>query len=100
MPSSADEFREKLRRRRLEIEKEFKGEYAAELNELLGLSRDEIDAITPDTEDLRVYQELLAVVGAASSANVSKAQLIGRIKDMGDVAVRIAKLSPTLLALF
>jgi hypothetical protein len=33
----------------------FKGKYKDDLNKLAGLSRAEIDAITPDEEDLRAY---------------------------------------------
>lgn len=69
----------------------FDGLYKTELNKLVGLSRDEVDAVTPGTEDLRVYSVLIKVVEKASKENISKAQLAANIRELGDVAVSIAK---------
>jgi hypothetical protein len=77
----------------------FEGEFAGELNELMGLSREEIDAITPDATDLQEYDRLIAVVKQASRHNLSQAQLADNIRALGDVAVRIAKKSGKLAAL-
>ena len=45
----------------------FNGTYKTEIEGLLGLSRAEIDAITPnDTTDLATYERLMAVVREAS----------------------------------
>jgi hypothetical protein len=77
----------------------FEGEFADELNELMGLSREEIDAITPDATDLQEYDRLIAVVKQASRHNLSQAQLADNIRALGDVAVRIAKKSGKLAAL-
>lgn len=77
----------------------FEGEFADELNELMGLSRDEIDAITPDATDLQEYDRLIAVVKQASRHNLSQAQLADNIRALGDVAVRIAKKSGKLATL-
>lgn len=74
----------------------FVGEYADEINALLGLSRSEIDAITPDTTDLETYDQLITVVKEASRQNLSQAQLVSRIKKLGDIAVTIAKKVPSL----
>jgi hypothetical protein len=79
--------------------KAFEGQYAAEINELMGLSRAEIDAITPDATDLQVYDQLIAVVKRASQHNLSQAQLAGNIKALGDVAVAVARKSAKLAAL-
>ena len=50
----------------------FDGAYKTELEGLLGLSKAEIDAITPsDTTDLATYERLIAVVREASRKNVS-----------------------------
>ena len=72
----------------------FNGIHKAELNKLQGLSKDEIDAITPGTEDLRVYSVLIKVVEKASKDNLAQAQLIEDIKGLGDIAVTIAKKIP------
>ena len=56
--------------------------------------KEDIDSITPGTEDLRVYSVLIKVVEKASKENTSKAQLIGDIKELGDIAVKIAKKIP------
>ncbi len=73
-----------------EADAAFNGAYKNELKGLMGLSQEEIDAIVPDTEDLRVYSVLVKVVEKASKENFSKAQLIDDIKQLGDVAVKIA----------
>ena len=40
-----EEFKRKLKEKMLENRKAFEGEYKNQLNDLMGLSRDEIDAI-------------------------------------------------------
>ena len=72
----------------------FNGGYKEELDKLTGLSTDEIDSITPDTEDLRVYSVLVKVVENASKENLSQAELIENIKELGDIAIKIAKKIP------
>lgn len=77
----------------------FEGKYANELNALMGLSREEIDAITPDATDLQEYNRLISVVKQASKHNLSQAQLAANIKALGEVAVSIAKKTTGLAAL-
>ena len=77
----------------------FNGLYQKELNDLLGLSKDEIDAIIPGITDLQTYSALIKVVEKASKENISQAELIDHIKDLGDVAVKIAKKLPSFAAL-
>ena len=86
-----EEFRKKLRESLAENRKRFQGIYKNQINELLGLSREEIDRITPDTTDLEVYDQLITVVKEASAANVSQAELKTHIEDLGAVAIEIAK---------
>lgn len=93
-------FKKNLKKDLMDGRKAFEGQYAAEINELMGLSRAEIDAITPDATDLQVYDRLIAVVKRASQHNLSQAQLADNIKALGDVAVTIAKKSARLAALF
>ncbi len=77
----------------------FDGVYKNELDKLTGLSKEEIDSVTPGTEDLRVYSVLVKVVEKASKENISKAQLVEDIKELGDIAVKIAKKVPEFAAL-
>ena len=84
-----------------EADKAFDGQYKAELNELMGLSMQEIDAITPnDTNDLKVYSMLIKVVEKASKDNLDQASLLNNIKSLGEIAVKIAKKVPALANLF
>ena len=78
----------------------FVSKYADEIDGLLGLSREEIDAITPGTTDLETYDKLIAVVKDASKKNVSQAELKDRIEFLGGVAVEIAKKAGSLAKLF
>jgi predicted GNAT family acetyltransferase len=90
------EFREILRKNH----GAFVGKYAKEIDELLGLSRAEIDAIVPDTTDLEVYDQLMTIVKEASRRNLSQAELKSRIETLGDIAITIAKKSATLAKFF
>lgn len=78
----------------------FEGKYAKELNELAGLSRAEIDAITPNITDLQKYDELITVVKEASRVNLAQAQLKQQIEKLGGLAVKIAKRVPSLATIF
>lgn len=93
-------FREELKKRLRMNRLAFKGKYREEINGLLGLSRGEIDQITPDTTDLETYDLLITVVKEASAANISEAELKDRILELGEIAVEIAKRVPGLAALF
>jgi len=90
------EFREILRKNH----EAFVGKYAKEIDELLGLSRAEIDAIVPGTADLEVYDQLMTIVKEASRRNLSQAELKARIETLGDIAITIAKKSATLAKFF
>jgi len=82
-----------------EADNAFNGKYKDELNELLGLSKSEIDSLTPDTTDMIVYSKLIKVVEQASKDNLAQANLINNIKSLGDLAVKIAKKVPALAAI-
>ena len=77
----------------------FHGMYGDELNNLAGLSRREIDAVVPGTADLSTYTVLVKVVEEASQNHLSQAQLAEDIKELGDVAVKIAGKVPRLAAI-
>lgn len=83
-----------------EADAAFNGKYKNELNELMGLSKAEITALTPETTDLSTYNKLIEVVKLASKENMSQANLITNIKSLGTLAVKIAKKIPTLASLF
>lgn len=91
------EFKAKLRRKMAENREAFEGEYKDELQALMGLSKAEIDAITPGTTDLETYDALLTVVKEASRANLAQAELKQRIEELGEVALKIAEKVPGLV---
>ena len=70
--------------------------YQQEINQLKGLSPEEIASITADTDK---HAALVKVVQQASEDNLSKAQLVDNIKALGAVAVKIAKKIPQFTAL-
>lgn len=69
----------------------FNGIYAAELKQLKGLSKEEINAIVPASNSMQTYQALVEIVEKASEDNLSQAQLILKIKSLGTSAVKLAK---------
>ena len=81
----------RLKRLFEEADAAFDGLYARELEELSGLSRAEIDQISPGTTDLKTYNVLMKLVEEASRENMKKAELIQQIKELGEVGVSIAK---------
>jgi hypothetical protein len=99
MSETREQRRERLGRLAKKINESFNGKYKSELDRLTGLSREEIDSITPDTEDLRIYTVLLRIVEEASRKNLTQAELVEDIKELGEVAVKIAKKVPQLTSL-
>lgn len=93
-------FRQRVRRALQNADQSFRGAYRQEIDQLMGLSRQEIDAITPDVTDLRVYDALVTVVKEASRVNLAQADLRRRIEQLGEVAVSIARRVPGLATLF
>ena len=82
-----------------EADSAFNGAYKSELDFLLGLSKAEIDSLTPGTTDSQVYLALIKTIEEASKNNISQADLIGNIKDLGEGAIKIAKKIPQFAAL-
>ena len=99
MSMDLDAYRKKLKERAEANRKAFEGEYREEIEGLLGLSREEIDRITPGTTDLEIYDQLITAVKEASAANIAQAELKDRILELGDIAVKVAKRVPKLAAL-
>jgi hypothetical protein len=100
MAEDLDSFKRALRDRMKKNREAFEGKYGEQLNELLGLSREEIDAITPGVTDLEIYDQLITVVKEASRANLRQATLKAQIEALGGVAVEIAKKTGSLAKLF
>ncbi|HCG6604309.1 TPA: hypothetical protein NJ227_001632 [Vibrio parahaemolyticus] len=92
-----EEFKARVRQKMTENREAFEGEYKTELKALMGLSKSEIDAITPGTTDIEVYDALITIVKEASRVNLAQAKLKQRIEELGDVAIKIAEKVPGLL---
>ncbi|MGD8371510.1 MAG: hypothetical protein PVF76_05205 [Syntrophobacterales bacterium] len=100
MSTEIEEFRAALRESLKRNREAFEGIYKKELDELLGLSREQINTITPhDLTDLEVYDKLISVVKEASRKNIRQAQLKAQIEELGNIAIEIAKRVPSLAAL-
>jgi hypothetical protein len=95
-----EEFKRRLREKMAENRKAFEGKYKDEINALMGLSKAEIDSITPDLTDLEIYDQLITVVKEASRVNLAQAELKSRIEELGEVAIKIAEKVPTLASMF
>lgn len=72
----------------------FNGQYKDELAKLRGLTKEEIDTIISETCDSAIYNELINVVENASKQNLTQAELIQNIRNLGEVAITIAKKVP------
>lgn len=99
--AARERYRERVKAALAAADEAFRGAYSQELTGLLGLSREDIDAITPDdTTDVEAYDKLITVVKAASAHNIAAAALKEDITKLGGVAVDIAKRVSGLSALF
>lgn len=75
----------------------FDGKYATELRALVGMSREDINKITLDVTGPAIYDALISVVKKASHQNLAQAELVWRIKQLGEVATKIASKVPGLI---
>lgn len=92
-------FEERLKKRLADNRKAFLGTYKKEIDSLHGLSKDDIDKITPDNTDMEVYAQLIEVVKEASATNESQAQLKNQILELGKIGIEIAKKIPSLASI-
>ena len=90
-----DDFEKEFDKALDEADAEFNAKYADELEGLKGLSPEDLRAITPDATDEDV-ERLIETVQAATARNESNAALADRIRGLGDVAVSLAKRTPSL----
>lgn len=72
-------------------ERTLDGRFGSIYRELRGLSPEEINDITPDATDQKEYERLIALIQQATDKNMDQAQLLERIREMGDVAQKIAR---------
>mgnify|MGYP006076702523 FL=1 len=100
MPETREQRRERFKKLTTEINESFNGTYSVALSQLTGLSKEEINSITTNTEGSRTYSLLIKVVEEASRKNFTQAELVEDIKELGEVAVKIAKKIPSLASLF
>jgi hypothetical protein len=75
------------------------GPYKKAMRDLLALSMTEIKSAVPKTS-YADYSKLLSVVEQASAANIAQADLKENIVSLGNTAINIAKLIPSLAVLF
>jgi len=73
--------------------------YQCELDELTELLKEELSKLTSNKTDEAVYAALIALVAQASKENLDQTHLIDRIKEMGDVAIKLAKKVPNFATL-
>ncbi|RXQ95721.1 hypothetical protein EO244_07615 [Ancylomarina salipaludis] len=78
-----------------EADAAFDATYQNELAELKGMSKEEITAVCPDTTAEKTYMALIALVEKASKQNLSQAQLIERIKALGEIGIKLAMKVPS-----
>lgn len=99
MLETREQRRERLRKLAQKANKSFNGKYKEELDQLARLSKEEVNSVTPGEEDARTYSVLLKVVEEASRQNLTQSELVEDIKDLGGVAIKIAKKIPKLAPL-
>ena len=73
------------------------GLYKKAMRDLLALSMEEIKSAVPKVSFVD-YSKLLSVVEQASAANLAQAELKNNIVSLGNTALNIAKLVPSLAA--
>lgn len=94
--SARAKFRRRVRDSLKRADEAFKGTYQSEISGLLGLSETQINQITPDETDLQAYNNLISIVKEASRMNAEATDLRDSIIKTGEVAVKIAKMVPSL----
>ena len=99
MPYDAEAMRRRMEQAAEEARLALEGRHSDAYKELRGLSPEEIDSITPGTTDQEQYEVLLAVVQEATRQNLEQAELVARIRELGGVALAIARKVPSLAAI-
>ena len=76
-------YKERLAQRAIQNRAAFNGSFKSEIDELHGLSKEEIGVITPDNTDMEIYAQLIEVVKEASATNESQAALKEQVLELG-----------------
>ncbi|TNE72027.1 hypothetical protein EP331_07995 [bacterium] len=99
MAETREQRRERLKKQAQEADQNFSKQYKNELEQLNKLLTQELSTLTPNTNDYETYSKLISVVEQATSTNLTQAELVTSIKELGDVAIQIAKKIPAIAAL-
>jgi hypothetical protein len=92
-------YKQRLAQRAIQNRAAFNGTYKNEIDNLHGLSKEEIDSITTDNTDMEIYGQLIEVVKEASASNETQAALKEQVLELGEIAVKIAKKIPSLASI-
>ena len=98
-PEQKRAYLEQLNKDADQIDKAFRGEYKDQIAGLYALSKEDVDALTPDSSDLQTYAKLIAIVEKASAENLAQAELKSQIRTLGALGQRVAALVPSLARL-
>lgn len=77
----------------------FDANFQEALSQLKGLSCEELSKIIPETDTIEVYQSLISIVEDAIQKNISQAELVNKIKQLGSTAQSIIKRIPAIAKL-
>lgn len=77
-----------------EADNSFNQNYGEELKLLKALTENEISKIRPNTNEKEVYESLIKIVDEAINKNLSQAEIISKIRNLGTTAIKIAKKIP------
>ena len=72
-----------------EADKSFDKIYENALAQLKGMSPAELAEVTPDTASKEEYDKLVAVVEEATRKNLSQAEFVAKVKQLGATAQKI-----------
>ena len=81
-------------------DKSFDNIYGNALSQLKGMSPAELAQVTPDTTSKEVYNKLVAVVEEAARKNLSQAEFVDKVKQLGANVKNIVAKIPAIAAWF
>lgn len=74
-----------------EADKSFNQNYSEQLEQLRVLAEEEKSRIISNTTDKEVYDKLIKTIDEATNKNLSQAEIISKIRDLGAIAINLAK---------
>ena len=81
-------------------DEKFDNQISEQLEQLKGLTQSEIEKAMANTSDIEIYRQLATIVDDASCKNLKQAELVSKIKTLGEIAINLAKKIPGLDKLF